>query len=425
MTRYSVAILAAGVLGFVAGPARAEIRLPGGATVEKVDFERHVMGVLGRFGCNSGSCHGSFQGKGGLRLSLFGYDPEKDYYTLTHDLDGRRVNLVNPDASLMLLKPTGQVAHGGQVRFTKNSWAYKIIREWIAQGAQWHKGSGDIASIAVNPPEYAFAPLPSLPPRVGEGGMGAGQLRVEAAFSDGSKENITPLCDFRSNDDAVVQVTPMGEITAMQPGDTAVIVSYRGNVVPVRVLAPMETPPGFKYPAIPEVNYVDREVFSKLKRLNITPSDLCADNEFLRRVMIDTIGSLPSSKEVREFLADARPDKRARKIDELLADPRHAALWATKFCDITGDNTDLLENPQQRRPKLSQMWHDWFAKRFAENMPYDEIVHGVSAPPAATPSRRTITSSNTPSWRPTPTRAGPTPTPTNRRSTCSGAGSRR
>ena len=207
--------------------------------------------------------------------------------------------------------------------------------------------------------------------------MGAGQLRVEAAFSDGSKENITPLCDFRSNDDAVVQVTPIGEITAMQPGDTAVIVSYRGNVVPVRVLAPMETPPGFKYPAIPEVNYVDREVFSKLKRLNITPSDLCADNEFLRRVMIDTVGSLPSSKEVREFLADARPDKRRRKIDELLADPRHAALWATKFCDVTGDNTDLLENPQQRRPKLSQMWHDWFAKRFAENMPYDEIVHGV------------------------------------------------
>ena len=107
------------------------------------------------------------------------------------------------------------------------------------------------------------------------------------------------------------------------------------------------------------------------------PSDLSGDDEFLRRVRIDTIGSLPSPKEVREFLADTRPDKRAKKIDELLADPLHAALWATKFCDITGNNTDLLENPQQRRPKLSQMWHDWFRKRFAENMPYDEIVHGV------------------------------------------------
>ncbi|HVS35322.1 MAG TPA: DUF1549 and DUF1553 domain-containing protein, partial [Gemmataceae bacterium] len=143
------------------------------------------------------------------------------------------------------------------------------------------------------------------------------------------------------------------------------------------VLAPLEMPPGFHYPDVPQVNYVDREVFAKLRRLNITPSDLCSDNEFLRRVMIDTVGSLPSARDVRDFVADKRPDKQARKIDELLADPRHASLWATKFCDITGDNTDLLENPQQRRAKLSQMWHDWFEKRLAENMPYDQIVRGV------------------------------------------------
>ncbi len=241
MTRFGTALLAVGVLGFAAAPARAAITLPDGVTVEKVDFERHVMGVLGRFGCNSGSCHGSFQGKGGLRLSLFGYDPEKDYYTLTHDLDGRRINLVNPDASLMLLKPTGQVQHGGQVRFTKSSWAYQLVRTWIAQGAEWHKGSGDIASIAVNPPEYAFA-KPGL----------TGQLQVEATFSDGLKENITPFCDFRTNDDAVVQVTPMGEITALQPGDTAVIVSYRGNVTPVRILAPARRRPASTTPTCPK-----------------------------------------------------------------------------------------------------------------------------------------------------------------------------
>ncbi|HVS34126.1 MAG TPA: hypothetical protein VMS17_01010, partial [Gemmataceae bacterium] len=141
LTRFGTALLA---LGVFAVSARADIQLPGGATVAKVDFERHVMGVLGRFGCNSGSCHGSFQGKGGLRLSLFGYDPEKDYYTLTHDVEGRRINLANADASLMLLKATGQVQHGGAVRFTKDSWAYKLVREWIAQGAPWQKGGGDI-----------------------------------------------------------------------------------------------------------------------------------------------------------------------------------------------------------------------------------------------------------------------------------------
>jgi hypothetical protein len=364
-SRLGVVCFAAGLLAFAAR-ARADIQLPGGATIQKVDFERHVMGILGRMGCNSGSCHGSFQGKGGLRLSLFGYDPEKDYLAFTHDVDGRRINRINPDASLILLKATGQVEHGGQVRFSKSSWAYQVLRDWIAQGAEWHKGSGDIASIAVNPPEYAFQKT----------GL-TGQLKVEATFSDGSKENITPLCDFRTNDEATVQVTPLGEIKAAQPGDTAVIVSYRGNVLPVRVLAPFEAAADFHYPDVAEVNYIDHEAFAKLKRLNIVPSDLSSDNEFLRRVAIDTIGSLPSPKEVRDFLADNRPDKRARKIDELLADPRHASLWATKMCDVTGDNTDALENPQQRRAKLSQMWHDWLQKRFAENMPYDEIVHGV------------------------------------------------
>ncbi len=366
VTRFGLALLAGAVLALAAAPARADIQLPGGGVVHKVDFERHVMGVFGRMGCNSGSCHGSFQGKGGFRLSLFGYDPAKDYLTLTRDLEGRRINLADPDSSLLLLKATGQVQHGGQKRFGKGSWAYQLLRQWIADGAPWHKGSGDIASLRVNPPEYAF-PKPGL----------TGQLRVEATFGDGSKEDITPLCDFRSNDDATVEVNALGQVKALQPGDTAVIVSYRGNVVPVRVLAPIVAAPGFHYPDVPENGAIDHEVFAKLRRLNIVPSDLSSDTEFLRRVSIDTIGLLPTPREVREFLADARPDKRARKIDELLENPRHAALWATKFCDITGDNTDLLENPQQRRPKLSQMWHDWFQKRFADNTPYDQIVHGV------------------------------------------------
>jgi hypothetical protein len=163
----------------------------------------------------------------------------------------------------------------------------------------------------------------------------------------------------------------------VRAGDTAVVVSYRGNVLPVRVLVPYDAPPGFQYPDVPEVNCIDHEVFAKLRRLNIAPSDLAGDNEFLRRVYIDTVGALPTPQEAREFLADPAPDKRARKIDQLLEDPRHAALWATKFCDVTGNNTDALENPQQRRAKLSQMWHDWLRKRFADGAPYDEIVHGI------------------------------------------------
>src|SRR5262249_17734566 len=140
---------------------------------------------------------------------------------------------------------------------------------------------------------------------------------------------------------------------------------------------PAALKPGTPYPQVAEVNYVDREVFAKLHRLNMIPSDLSSDAEFLRRVTVDTIGSLPTPDEVRAFLADKSPDKRVKKIDELLAHPLHAALWATKLSDVTGNNTNALENPQQLQPIRSQQWHDWLRKRLAENVPYDQIVKDI------------------------------------------------
>src|SRR5262245_55071728 len=153
---HSLAGLAAGALLalFAAAPARAaEVKLPTGEVVKQVDFERHVMGLFGRMGCNAGSCHGSFQGKGGLRLSLFGYEPDRDFEALTHDAQGRRINPADPDSSLLLLKATGSVEHGGTRRFSKDSWAYKLLREWIAQGAPRRKGSGEVKGISIQPPE--------------------------------------------------------------------------------------------------------------------------------------------------------------------------------------------------------------------------------------------------------------------------------
>jgi hypothetical protein len=366
MTRFAVPVaLAAACL--TPAPAPAAVPLPNDATLARVDFERHVMGLFGRAGCNMGSCHGSFQGKNGFRLSLFGYDPQKDYLALTRDALGRRVNPADPDGSLLLLKATGQVDHGGGRRFGRDSWQYRVFREWIASGAPWRKGSGEVTSVAVSPSECAFE-------QPGE----ARQLSVRARYADGSEEDVTPFCDFRVNDDAVAEVSNLGRVKGLRAGDTAVVVSYRGNVLPVRVLVPLALAQGSTYPRqIPEVNYIDREVHTKLRRLNVIPSELSGDAEFLRRVSIDTIGTLPAPDEVRAFLADKRPDKRARKIDELLAHPMHAALWATKFCDVTGNNTDQLEQPVPLRSKRSQMWHDWFRKRVADNVPYDEIVKGV------------------------------------------------
>jgi hypothetical protein len=334
--------------------------------VPQVDFERQIMGLFGRMGCNSGSCHGSFQGRGGFRLSLFGYDPEKDYLAITRDVFSRRVNSVDPESSLLLLKAAGQVEHGGGQRFTKDSWQYRLFRDWIVSGVPWVKGSGDVTKIAITPPEYHFQ-------KMGQ----SGRLVVTAQFADGSREDITRFCDFRTNDDAVAEVNTMGQVKGLQPGDTSIVVSYRGTVLAVRILVPVELPPGLKYPRPPEVNYIDREVFAKLRDLKIVPAELSNDAEFLRRVTIDTIGSLPSPEEVKAFLADNDPNKRAKKIESLLTHPLHAALWATKFSDITGNDTNALEQPRDMQTKRSQMWHDWFRKRVAENLPYDEIVHGV------------------------------------------------
>jgi hypothetical protein len=365
--RLSVLLAAAVALVLFAAPAtRADVPLPGGRTLEKVDFERHVMGLLGRMGCNAGGCHGSFQGKGGFRLSLFGYEPDKDYFAVTRDSLGRRVNTARPDDSVLLLKATGQVEHGGAIRFSKDSWQYAVFRAWIADGARHTTGSGEVKAVRITPADHAFT-------KPGE----AVQLRVAAQFSDGSEQDITPFCDYRTNDDAVAEVSNLGEIKALRPGSTAVVVTYRGNVLPVRLMIPMELPPGFVYPKVPENNYIDKLVFERLRRLNMVPSDLAPDAEFLRRVSIDTIGRVPTPDEVRAFLADKDPEKRTKKIDKLLADPMHAALWATKLCDITNNDTPALEQPVPLKAKRSQMWHDWFKKRVAENMPYDQIVKGV------------------------------------------------
>ncbi|MCE9563045.1 MAG: DUF1549 and DUF1553 domain-containing protein [Planctomycetes bacterium] len=345
--------------------ASAQVALPTGGTMPSVDFERHVMGLVSKAGCNSGSCHGSFQGKGGFRLSLFGYEPSMDFANLTRDNLGRRVNIVKPDESLFLLKATGQTLHDGGMRFGKDAWVYNVFREWIRAGAKWTPGSGKIDQLEVFPKDFAL--LTANKPL---------QIKVNAKFSDGTTEDITPFCDFRITDDAIAALSPLGLLTARQPGDAGLTVLYRGSVQAIRVLVPTPAQPG-GYPKVPEVNYIDSEVFAKLKMMNVIPSDVAGDTTFLRRIHIDVTGQLPTPEEVRAFLADKDPKKREKVIDKLLAHPLHAAIWATKLSDVTGNNTQALEQPQQTQPKRSQMWHDWIRKRIADNVPYDQMVRDI------------------------------------------------
>ncbi len=347
------------------------VKLPGGRTLTDVDFERHVMGILTRQGCNTGSCHGSLQGESDMALSLFGHSPEPDYYAIIDDSFGPFADPGSPEKSALLRKPTLQAKHKGGEHFSRRSWQYKVIRNWIEGGAQYSSGNGRVAKIEISPAQHCFS-------RPGH----SVRLKVEATFADGTTEDVTPFCKFEIEDDFVAEVTPEGKVRSKNPGDTAIVVSYRDEVVASRALVATsigyleEAKKRFWNPSIklPDAQYIDRAVLAKLDALNVEPSEIATDGEFLRRLYIDTIGRLPSPEEARAFFADKDPKKRTRTIDEMLRHPLHAALWATKFSDFTGNNSNNLERPGEKR---SKMWHDWFRQRIAKNVPYDEMVRGV------------------------------------------------
>jgi hypothetical protein len=329
------------------------------------DFRKHVLPVMGRLGCNGRACHGSFQGRGGFRLSLFGYDFAADHEAMTSG-DEPRTNVKDSAASLLLQKPTLQVDHEGEKRMDVGSWQYNILRRWIEASAP-----------GIKPEDPEFEALDIEPREIVSQKPGDGpQLRVLARWTDGSREDVTPLCRFRSNDESIATVDENGKVTVVGKGDTDVVAFYDNGVITVPVMLPVSELVGERYPQVPTPTKIDELVVAKLRKLGIVPSELCTDEEFLRRASLDATGSLPLPDEVTSFLADVSPDKRARKIDELLARPTYAAWWATKLCDVTGDNEQHVGERRFRRQQAEQ-WYQWINRRVEQNVPYDKIVEGI------------------------------------------------
>src|SRR5262245_26594625 len=289
--------------------------------IESPLFSRHVVAVFSRLGCNSGSCHGAVQGKNGFRLSLFGARPQDDYDQIVRQGSGRRVNLLDVDQSLLLLKATGKLPHGGGRRVEVGSLEYQVLRNWLAAGAAADDaGASKIASLEVTPREHAG--------HVGE----KYELRLSAKFADGSTEDVTTLASFTSLDPGVAAIDAAGRVEAQGVGDTALVVRFRADPLVSLLVVARE---GGQQLALPEAqDAIDNHIVAKLQRLNLPPAELTDDATFLRRARLDSTGQLPSAAEVREFLTDVTPDKRERKIDQLLAEPGHAALWTLKFCDL-------------------------------------------------------------------------------------------
>ena len=324
-----------------------------------ITFLRDVAPVLNKTGCTSGPCHGAAKGKNGFKLSLRGYDPQFDYEALLYDLAGRRFNRADPGRSLMLAKPTQQVAHGGGLRFEKNSDYYKVIYNWIAQGVPFGDPAKDtVASIEVEPKEIAM-------PKPGE----FAQVKVLARYRDGQSRDVTKEATIESNVPDVAKVDLQAKVSGERVGEATMLVRYQGKygTIPVTILNPK---PGFAWKALPQHNYIDTHIDAKLQKLKIQPSGLADDATFLRRVSLDLTGQLPTPEEVRAFLADATPTKlkRSKSIDKLIARPAYTDYWTLKWGDLLQSSRKYLGE------KGTFAFREWIRDSIATNKPYDKMV---------------------------------------------------
>ncbi len=339
---------------------------PGVATDEIPNFQKHVTPLMGRLGCNGRSCHGSFQGRGGFQLSLFGYDFQADHKAMLEAQSGR-VDVANVDESLVLAKPSDEDLHEGGKLFDKGSWQYRVLQAWIAGGAEYQpKEQLKLERLDVQPKEVLFD-------RLGD----TVALHATAYWNDGSAEDVTELCRFHTNDDAIAEIDETGLVSNTGTGDTHVVVSYDNAVVPIVVIRALSDQAGRNYPETNPRTQVDRLIAGKLQKLGIIPSELCTDAEFLRRANLDIAGTLPTEDETIAFLQDKNSDKRQRKIDELLESSGYAAWWTTRFCDWTGNSESQLNNVSPVRNAPAQHWYEWIYHRLSDNTPYDEIVEGI------------------------------------------------
>jgi hypothetical protein len=322
-----------------------------------VSFRHEFIAALNVGGCNAGACHGTPSGKGGFRLSLRGYDPAADYLTLTREAFNRRTDRSDPDASLILLKALGKVPHEGGQRYRPDAVPVGVIRTWLAEGLQEDPATAAGPQGAVILPGSRVLKAPAR----------FQQLSVQAKFPDGTTRDVTRLTVFSSSDAAVAEVNTSGLVEFRQAGEVAILCRYLDIMETIR-LTYLEPREGFVWKDVPETNYVDKHVFAKLKMLSIPPSDVCTDQEFIRRASLDLCAVLPTPDEVKAFVADTAKDKRAKLIDKLLERPEYADFWTLKWADVLRNNRKTVQ------VKGTHVYQSWLHQHIDKNTPFDEVV---------------------------------------------------
>jgi len=321
------------------------------------DFGTDVVPVLSRAGCNAGGCHGRADGQNGFRLSIFGYDPGADHRAITRESAGRRLSRIDPAGSLLLLKATGRVPHGGGQRVGAGSAEYVTLLRWAEAGAPEKRGAthGAITGLSVEP---ADARLDEPGPQ---------QVRVLARFADGHERDVTRLATYRTGDDATLSISPEGRAALLRRAEADLVVRYQTRVVSTRLAAVVNPDLDLDFGTLKRRNFVDDRLFKRLASLKVPPSPPASDATFLRRVSLDLTGEQPQPEQVRQFLADTHPDKRAALVDRLLASREFLLFWKIKF-------GDLLQITSVRFGNGASYYHTWLEERLAANAPWDATV---------------------------------------------------
>lgn len=339
--------------------ARIEVRVVDAGTTLPLYFETHIQPILTRQGCNSGPCHGKQRGQNGFQLSLLGFDDDFDHSAVTKGLYSRRLSQAFPERSLFLLKPTGELPHGGGQKFAPGSDDYRTLLNWIDQGMPRRpEGAPVLEGISVTPETRRM------------GNKESQHLLVMARYSDGSARDVTDLAKYMSSESPIVKADESGLATAGSiPGEATIMVRYRTLVATSRMTVPLEGDVAREvYAKLPRKNFIDGLVWKKLESLGFTPSEPAGDTTFLRRAFLDVIGRLPRPDEARAFLEDSSEDRRARLVDRLLERPEYADHWANKWVDL------LRPNPYRVGMKAVLNLDAWVRASFRKNQPYDEFV---------------------------------------------------
>lgn len=328
----------------------------------KPSFVRDVLPALAKAGCMAGSCHAKAEGQNGFKLSVFSYDPKGDYAEIVKEARGRRVFPAAAEESLLLLKPTMAIEHGGGERIETGSETYKLLVNWIRGGmAYQHEGEPELVGVSVEPRERTYRKRATQ------------QLRVEARYSDGSKRDVTRLADFVAQEKEIATVSENGLLrVGSLSGESVIVARYMGFVDAAHVTVPSDrTLPASRFKNLPTNNFIDELAYAHFRKLGLFPSEPCTDAEFLRRSTLDTIGVLPTAEEARAFLADPNADKRAKWIEHLLSRPEYSDYWANKWADL------LRPNPDRVGVKSIFVLDQWLREQFRNNTPYDRFVREI------------------------------------------------